>query len=216
MSLARRQTSLAGMHQPPVFAVSDPGEIALMLERAPLALLVTHGPDGLFASHLPMLVDLQRGVLAGHLARANPHRSLAGEGEAMAVFSGPNAYVSPSWYPSKAEHGRVVPTWNYEAVHVYGALSWHDDADWLRANVAALSARFEAGRPAPWSIEDAPAGFIEGLARGIVGVELAITRVEAKAKLSQNRGEADRAGVVAGLSASGIAGDAAVARVMRP
>jgi transcriptional regulator len=203
------------MHQPPVFAVTDAGEIALMLERAPLACLVTHGPQGLFATHLPLLVDLQRGVAAGHMARANAHRERAGEGEAMAVFAGPDAYVSPSWYPSKAEHGRVVPTWNYEAVHLYGTLTWHDDADWLRANVAALTERFEAGRDAPWSIDDAPASFIDGLVRGIVGVELAITRVEAKAKLSQNRSAADRAGVIAGLSASGETGDDAVAAVMR-
>jgi len=203
------------MHHPHPFAVTDAREIGLMLERAPLAVLVTHGPQGLFATHLPLLVDLERGILAGHLARANAHRALAGEGEAMAIFAGPDAYVSPGWYPSKAEHGRVVPTWNYEAAHIYGTLTWHDDADWLRANVAALSARFEAGRAQPWSIDDAPAPFIDGLVRGIVGVELAITRVEAKAKLSQNRPEADRAGVIEGLSAGGSPGDAMIAAVMR-
>jgi transcriptional regulator len=202
------------MHRPHPFAVSDDAEIVLMLERAPLACLVTHGPQGLFATHLPMLADLERGVLAGHLARGNPHRALAGEAEALAVFAGPNAYVSPGWYPSKAEHGRVVPTWNYEAVHVHGRLSWRDEPDWLRANVAALSARFEAGRDAPWSIEDAPDAFIAGLVNGIVGVELTITRIEAKAKLSQNRSEADRAGVIAGLNASGRPEDAAVAGLM--
>jgi transcriptional regulator len=136
----------------------------------------------------------------------------ASSGEALVVFAGPHADVSPGWYPSKAEHGRVVPTWNYEAVHVYGELVWRDERDWLLANVAALSDRFEAAQDRPWSVDDAPADFIARLAAGIVGVELRITRVEAKRKLSQNRSEADRQGVVAGLERSG---ETAVAALMR-
>jgi transcriptional regulator len=133
----------------------------------------------------------------------------------MAVFTGPDAYVSPGWYPSKAVHGRVVPTWNYEAVRIHGRLTWHDDPNWLHAHVAAVSARFEAGRPAPWSIDDAPADYIAGMLNGIVGVTLTIDRIEAVRKLSQNRNEADRAGVIAGLCATGRAKDAAVAALMR-
>jgi transcriptional regulator len=202
------------MYVPEAFAIDGTDEVAALLARAPLACLVTHGPEGLFASHLPFVCDLERGVLVGHLARANPQAGLAGDGQALAVFSGPNAYVSPNWYPGKAEHGRVVPTWNYEAVHIYGRITWRDDPDWLRGNVAALTDRFEAGQPRPWSVEDAPEAFIDQLVGAIIGVELRIERVEAKRKLSQNRSDADRAGVVAGLSQSGEAGDQAIARLM--
>jgi transcriptional regulator len=198
------------MYVPDAFAVTEPDEIAAMLVRAPLGCLVTHGPQGLFASHLPLLH--RDGRLEGHLARINPHRSLDGDGEALVVFPGPDAYVSPGWYPSKAEHGRVVPTWNYETVHVYGALTWHEDRDWLLANVAALSDRFEAAQDRPWSVADAPADYVSRLAAGIVGVELRITRIEAKRKLSQNRGEADRQGVLAGLERGG---ETAIAALMR-
>jgi transcriptional regulator len=202
------------VYVPDAFTVEDRNEIAALLERAPLACLITHGPKGLFASHLPFVCDLERGVLAGHLARANPHAGVAGDGQALAVFSGPNAYVSPNWYPGKAEHGRVVPTWNYEAVHVHGRLIWHEDADWLRRNVTALTDRFEAGQPKPWSIEDAPDVFIDRLLAAIVGVELRIERIEAKRKLSQNRPAADQAGVVAGLVQSAKASDREIARLM--
>lgn len=187
------------MYAPDAFAVTDAVEVEGMLNRAPLGCLVTQGPDGLFASHLPFVHDRGSGTLAGHLARANPHRSAACDGEALVIFQGPNAYVTPSWYPSKAAHGRVVPTWNYEAVHVYGEIVWREDADWLRANVEALTRRFEAGRSIPWSVEDAPVAYVDRLIAGVVGVELRIMRVEAKRKLSQNRPQADREGVIAGL-----------------
>jgi transcriptional regulator len=187
------------MFIPAAFAQEDAATQAAMIERAPLAVLVTHGPGGLCATHLPVLHEAD-GFL-GHLARANPHRQRAGDGEALLIFPGPQAYVSPGWYPSKAEHGRAVPTWNYEAVHVYGTLTWFDERERLLDAVSRLSARHEAGRPDPWSPADAPPEYIERLLRGIVGVHLSPTRVEAARKLSQNKDEADRAGVIAGLAA---------------
>jgi transcriptional regulator len=202
------------MYLPDMFAVTNPAEIDAILGSSGLGCLVTHGPDGLFASHLPFIYDPAEKTLRGHLAAANPHRGVAGDSEAMVVFQGASAYVSPGFYPSKVEHGRVVPTWNYEATHVHGRLVWHEDRAWLRANVAALTERFERGRDQPWTIDDAPASFIGGMLGAIVGVEVRITRVEAKRKLSQNRNAADRAGVIAGLGASPEPGDMAVARAM--
>lgn len=203
------------MYLPDAFAVTDAAEIKDLLARTPLGSLITHGPDGLFASHLPFVHDPEGGTLAGHLARANPHRDRAGGEEVLVIFQGLNAYVSPNWYPSKAEHGRVVPTWNYETVHVYGRITWREEADWLRANVTALTRRFEADQPRPWTLEDAPAGHIDRLLRAIVGVELRITRIEAKRKLSQNRPGADREGVISGLSQSGAEQSRRMAELMR-
>jgi transcriptional regulator len=149
------------------------------------------------------------------MALANPHwRSIDAGTPALAVVTGPEAYVSPSFYPSKAEHGRVVPTWNYSAVHLTGRLSVHTDADWLRAQVGLLTDAMEEGRPEPWQVDDAPATYVEQMLRAIVGLELAVERVEGKAKLSQNRSAADRQGVVAGLRATGRDRDAAVAQAM--
>ena len=202
------------MYTPEAFQTKDPDEIGQILRGAPLGVLVTHGESGLFASHLPFLFDTASGLLAGHLAHANPHRAMAADGEALVIFQGANAYVSPNWYPSKAEHGRVVPTWNYEAVHVYGRLVWRDDPDWLLSLLRALTDRFEAMQPVPWSVDDAPLGHIERQLAAVVGVEMQISRVEAKRKLSQNRSIADRQGVVAGLAASALPGDRAVAATM--
>lgn len=202
------------MYAPEPFAETDPDLIAALIERARLGVLVTHGPKGLFATHLPWLHDRAAGVLLGHLARANPHRALAGGGEALAIFSGVDAYVSPTWYPSKATDGRQVPTWNYEAVHVYGRLEWIEARDELHALVSRLSERFEVGRPEPWAVSDAPSDYVERLLRGIVGVRLVITRVEAKRKLSQNKSAADRDGVRSALAASPDPLDQATAATM--
>src|SRR6185503_7756503 len=161
------------------------------------ATLVT---EGLEANHLPML--LEGNVLRGHVARANPVWK-KGDGDALAVFLGPHAYISPNWYPSKAETGKAVPTWNYIAVHARGRMRWIDDAEWLRAHVGQLSATHEAGRDVPWMISDAPAGYIDSMLRGIVGFELSIQMLEGKWKLSQNRDEADRAGTREGLRRDG-------------
>ena len=203
------------MYVPEQFAVTEASEVAEILRHAPLGSFVTHGDGGLFASHIPFIHDPGGGVLAGHLARANPHRGGAGDEEALVIFLGANAYVTPNWYPSKAVHGRVVPTWNYEAVHVYGSLVWREEPDWLLANVTALTERFEALQPTPWAVTDAPPHHIERLLAGIIGVELRISRIEAKRKLSQNRSDADREGVIAGLGASSSPQDHRVADVMR-
>jgi len=204
---------LAGVYIPSHFAVSD-AEITAVLRAGGLAHLVTPTASGLVATPLPLLFDEQRGALVGHMARNNPHWSAAPTGESLAIFPGVQAYVSPNWYPSKAEHGRTVPTWNYEVVHAHGRLLVHDDVDWLRAHVTALTEVHEAAHEHPWQVSDAPEAYVAGQLRAIVGIELQITRVEGKAKLSQNRSEADRAGVVAALSASPRASDRAVALAM--
>ena len=202
------------MYAPEAFTITEPAEIDAMLARAGLGVLVTGGPNGFTATHMPFVFDAERRQLRGHMARPNP-QPLTGEGPALVIFQGVHAYVSPGYYPSKAVHGRAVPTWNYEAVHVHGQARFTDDQDWLRANVAALTGRFEAGRPEPWSLADGPADYVARLLRGIIGVEIAIERIEAKRKLSQNKDAADRAGVIEGLAASGLGGDLDVARVMQ-
>jgi transcriptional regulator len=201
------------MYAPPAFAVDDPELIAAMIARAPLATLAAATEAGIEAAHLPMLYDPGEGVLIGHLARANPVAE-ARPTRALAIFRGPSAYVSPGFYPSKREHGRVVPTWNYEAVHAYGALEWVEDAANLHHIVERLSDAFEADRPAPWSVSDAPPPYVQSMLKAIVGVRLVIERIEAARKLSQNRSEPDRQGVVVGLAAGG--GEArAVADLMK-
>lgn len=192
------------MYRPPAFAEEDPELIAAMIARAGLAVLVGQGPDGLFATHLPLRWDRDRGMLEGHMAAANPHPRL-GAHDALAVFAGPHGYVSPGFYPSKAEHGRQVPTWNYEAVHVHGRAEWFSDPARLRGQLERLTDAHEAGRARPWRVSDAPPDYAARLLRGIVGVEITITRVEAKRKLSQNKDARDRAGVIAGLRADGRA-----------
>jgi transcriptional regulator len=198
---------------PSHFALTD-AESTAVLRTGGLAQLVTPTASGLVSTPLPLLFDEPHGALVGHLARNNPHWSVTPSGESLAIFAGAQAYISPNWYPSKAEHGRAVPTWNYEVVHVYGRLAVHDDVDWLLAHVTALTATHEAAQDHPWQVSDAPDAYVVGQLRAIVGVELQITRVEGKAKLSQNRSADDRAGVVAGLSASPRPSDRAVALAM--
>lgn len=193
------------MYVPPAFAENRAEVIAALVADHPLALLVTGGGT-LLANPVPML--WQDGVLRAHLARANPQIAAlraaeeAGE-EVLAVFQGPQSYVSPGWYASKAEHGRVVPTWNYLIVQISGVPRVIDDAEWLRGQVGALTDRHEAGRPDPWAVTDAPDAFVAAQLRGIVGVEIDPARIIGKWKASQNRPAADRAGVIAGLSAEG-------------
>jgi transcriptional regulator len=164
--------------------------------------LVSSTPSGLTATTLPMLYDSTAGTLSGHLARNNPQWQES-VGEVLVIVRGPDAYVSPSWYATKAEHGRVVPTWDYVLAHVHGELVVHSDPDWLAAHVARLTQAHEGTRAEPWAVTDAPARFVAGQLRAIVGVEVRISRVEAKWKLSQNRPAADVDGVVAGLTADG-------------
>jgi transcriptional regulator len=168
--------------------------------------LVTVTEQGLAATMLPFIYvpDAgQHGSLHGHLARNNDQWKLSAAGESLAIVRGPDAYISPGWYASKVEHSRVVPTWNYVTAHVYGRLVVHDDPVWTEDLVRRLTAKHEASRDHPWSVDDAPRAFIEGQLRAIVGIELEITRIEAKAKLSQNRPAADIEGVIAGLRERG-------------
>jgi len=203
------------MYVPAHFAASD-SEVTDLLASITAVDLISPGPSGLVATFLPMLFAPDAaggsGSLLGHVARNNSHWR-DGEGtESLAIVRGPDGYVSPNWYPSKAEHGRVVPTWNYVTAHVYGRLVVHQDVEWLRDLVTRLTERHEAAQPSPWSVTDAPPEFIAGQLRAIVGIELQITRIEAKFKLSQNRSEADQHGVITGLQASTL--DSALARTM--
>jgi transcriptional regulator len=165
---------------------------------------------------LPFFYDRERGTLQGHFARNNDHWRRVDGREALVIVRGPDAYVTPEWYASKAEHGRVVPTWNYVVAHVHGTVTIHDDPVWLADLVRRLTDHHEAGRPAPWSVDDAPERFVEGQLRAIVGLEVAIRRIDAKFKLSQNRPEADIDGVVAGLRSVGDERAAAAVQAHRP
>lgn len=192
----------------PVHFAATPETLRGLLSRPGALNLVTQTSQGLLATLLPFVFDPDvgaHGALQGHLGRNNIQWSEPTVGEALAIIQGADAYVSPSWYASKAEHGRVVPTWNYTTAHVYGRLVIHDDPAWLERQVRRLTGVHEGEFEHPWSVDDAPERFIAGQLRAIVGVELVITRIEAKAKLSQNRPEADIDGVVAGLSARGHA-----------
>ena len=202
------------MYVPAHFAAPD--DALAQLLAAPGAVdLVSSTADGLTATTLPMLYDPAAGTLAGHLARTNTQwRDTVGD--VLVIVRGPDAYVSPAWYASKAEHGRVVPTWDYVLAHVHGELVVHDDVDWLAAHVRRLTESHEAARSEPWAVDDAPERYVAGQLRAIVGVEVRIRRVEAKWKLSQNRPGADIDGVVAGLTADGRADVAAAVQAARP
>lgn len=186
------------MYTPSAFAESRPEELREMMRRHPLATLITAEAGGVEVTHLPLLYLPEAGVLRGHMARANAHWQ-GGSRTALAVFHGPQHYISPNWYVSKQEHGKVVPTWNYVAIHVRGLLTVHHDAAWLLENVRALTEEHEASQAQPWSVGDAPADYIAGLTRAIVGVEITALQMEGKWKVSQNRPAEDRAGVAAGL-----------------
>jgi transcriptional regulator len=199
------------MYIPAHFAVDD-AAVDDLLTRHGAADLVTLTEHGLLATMLPFAYDPSagtRGALHGHVARNNDQWRKPALGESLAIVRGPDAYISPSWYAAKAEHGRVVPTWNYLTAHVYGTLVVHDDPAWVEDVVRRLTAKHEAARLAapgqhsPWSVDDAPRPFVQGQLRAIVGLELLVARIEAKAKLSQNRPASDIAGVVAGLSDRG-------------
>jgi len=198
------------MYVPAHFA-PDAAQVDELLRNHGAADLVTVTERGLVATMLPFIYVPsagepsagQHGALHGHLARNNDQWKLAAAGESLAIVRGPDAYITPGWYAAKAEHGRVVPTWNYVTAHVYGRFVVHDDPAWTEDLVRRLTAKHEAYRDHPWSVDDAPRPFIEGQLRAIVGVELEITRIEAKAKLSQNRPAADVAGVIAGLRERG-------------
>ena len=188
---------IAGMYVPEHFREDRTEVLHQAMRQIGFATLVTQNLD---ANHLPML--LEDNVLRGHVARANPVWK-SGEGAALAIFLGPHAYVSPNWYPSKAETGKAVPTWNYITMHARGVIRWRQEPDWLRAHVTALSHAHESPLAEPWAVSDAPADYIEAMLRGIVGFELAIEKLEGKYKLSQNRDTADHAGVREGFEREG-------------
>lgn len=195
----------------PRWNVMAPDDVRPFVEAVATAQLVTVGVDGMpDATFLPVLWEGDR--LVGHLARANTHwRRMVEDSPALAIVTGPDTYVSPGWYATKAEHGRVVPTWNYSVVHLRGRLRIHDDPAWVRDLVTRLTDRHESSRDEPWQVTDAPEDYVTKNLRPIVGVEIVVESVEAKAKLSQNRSEEDRAGVAAGLAGAGRDPDGLVA-----
>jgi len=205
------------MYIPPAFKMDDLPEIHAAMRAAQLANLVTTGSEGLIATPLPLMLDAddgEFGTLHGHLAKANPQWKTGDAAQALAIFMGPDAYVTPSWYPTKAETGKVVPTWNYVSVHAYGAVEFYEDADRLLEVVTRLTDRHEGGRADRWRVSDAPGAFVSAQLKGIVGLRMKITRLDAKRKMSQNRNDADRNGVANGLAASDLCGDRDVAALI--
>jgi len=208
------------MYVPQHFEETDRAVLHALIQAHPLGTWVTPGDDGaLIANHVPFLVDAERGehgTLVAHVARANPvWRSFSRSSDSIVVFQGAHAYVSPSWYPGKQAHGKVVPTWNYAVVHAHGRPQAIDDRDWLLRLVSRLTDTNEAAQARPWKVADAPSDYIDQMLKAIVGIEIPIARLEGKWKLSQNRPEVDRLGVAAGLAARDDAMAAAVAALMR-
>lgn len=202
------------MYVPPAFREDDPAILRELMRGARLSNLVTATAEGPIATPLPLFLtegEGEQGVLYGHLARANPQWIRPVIGEALAIFMGPDAYVTPSWYAAKAEHGKVVPTWNYVAVHAYGQVEFFDDEERLLDVVTRVTELHETPRNKPWSVNDAPGPFVKSQLRGIVGLRMPISRLEGKRKMSQNRSAADRAGVARGLAESERPMDQAVA-----
>ncbi|RWD66201.1 MAG: FMN-binding negative transcriptional regulator [Mesorhizobium sp.] len=205
------------MYIPPAFRDDDTESLRATIRAARLATLVTATAEGPRATPLPLFLDDsegEHGVIYGHVAKANPQWRAPVLGDGLAIFMGPDAYVTPAWYQAKQETGKVVPTWNYVAVHAYGPIEFFEDADRLLDVVTRLTNLHEGGRAAPWSVSDAPPDFIQSQLKGIVGLRLPITRLEGKRKMSQNRNVADRAGVVSGLAASDRPSDREVAALI--
>jgi transcriptional regulator len=207
------------LYMPPAFKVGDLRVLHDHVDKVGLALLVTVATGRAVVSHVPMMLERgegDRGTLHGHLAKGNPQiGETLKDTLATAVFQGPEAYVSPGWYQTKREHGRVVPTWNYAVVHARGPIEFFSERERLRALVDKLTRRHERRFASPWATSDAPAGYIDSQLKGIVGFAIAITEIEGKYKLSQNRPEADRAGVVEGLSDAEREAERATAAMMR-
>jgi transcriptional regulator len=205
------------MYIPRTFAEPDTNALHAFIHAHPFATLVTSG-GGLFATHLPLVLrpgDGPLGTLEGHVARANPHHERAQSGsEALVIFAGPHAHITPEWYPSKQRDGRVVPTWNYVAVHAWGCVRFTEDEEFLRPHLAQLTERHESERGSAWRITDPPADYVTKQLGAIVGVEIVIERLEGKWKMSQNRSAEDAAGVVDGLRRTSEPSDEEVARIV--
>jgi transcriptional regulator len=195
------------MYLPPHFAEQNITVLQAFIHDHPFASLVVQTTEGIVANHIPLELDPHSGefgTLRGHIARANPLWQIANlQQQALVLFNGADAYITPSWYPSKQASGRVVPTWDYVAVHAYGSIGFVEDAAWLHALVSRLTNRHEAAQTKPWTINDAPTEYVDKLLGAIVGVEIPISRLLGKWKVSQNKSAADRAGVIAGLQAQG-------------
>jgi transcriptional regulator len=206
------------MYTPKAFEVADLALLHAAMKQSELATLVTMTTQGLVATHLPLLLDEAKGeygTLTGHVSRANLQwRETDPDAEALIIFLGLDTYVSPNWYPAKQETGRVVPTWNYAAIHAYGRLTFYEDPEWLRNMVTELTKRHEASFPAPWKVTDAPAVYIDSQLKAIVGFEFNIVRLEGKQKFNQNRSLEDRLGVIEGLRALGEERKGEVAELM--
>jgi transcriptional regulator len=190
------------MYRPDQFRVEDVPQMHALMRGRPFAALISAGPAGLYASHLPTVLKDEGafGVIDCHLARPNPHcQELGKVKEALMIFQGPEGYITPNWYPTKAQSGKVVPTWNYAVVHAYGEPQVMDDAQWLRRHVGELTAQQEKSETKPWAVTDAPERYIDVMLRGIVGFRFVISRLEGKWKMSQNRETQDAEGVVKGL-----------------
>lgn len=207
------------MYQPRHFREDDPERLHALMRAHPLALLVFATEQGLEANPLPLhLVVGEHGApsrLVGHVARANPAWRQAPRGPALAVFTAAQGYVSPGWYPSKAVHGKAVPTWNYATVHAHGPLRFIDDAAWVRGLLAPLTEAHESAQARPWTMDEAPASYIDTMVAAVVGLELSVERLEGKFKLSQNRDAADRQGVIDALEAADSPQTRALAQAMR-
>jgi transcriptional regulator len=202
------------VYLPPAFTEARSEVLIEHIERYDFGFLVSHGSEGLVASHIPFLVEREGAILHlhGHLARPNPQvGDLAGGGEVLAIFSGSHAYISPNWY----ESGPSVPTWNYADVHAYGTVRLIEDAEWLRQMLRRLTERHEARNPAPWRMQKLPEAYLDGMLKGIIGLDFTVSRLEGKYKLSQNRPAADLPRVIAALERRGDADALAVARLMR-
>lgn len=206
------------MYVPPHFREDRLPVLHEAIRQSRLATLVTLSPAGLIASHVPLHLDPEAGpygTLRGHVARANAQwRESSAVVDALAIFMGPEAYISPAWYPTKRVDGKVVPTWNYTAIHAYGRIAFYDDPARLLALVTKLTATHEAKRAAPWAVSDAPDGYIRARLKGIVGFELPIARLEGKWKMSQNQPAENRLGAAAGLRCEGGPSEAAVSAIM--
>jgi transcriptional regulator len=205
------------MHQPDHFRVDDVAEMHALMRARPFAALVSAGPLGLYATHLPTVLKDEgpNGLIECHLARANPHwKDLAAGGEALMIFQGPEGYITPNWYATKIQTGKAVPTWNYAIVHAYGRPEVVNEKSWLLRHVTELSDQQERSEAHPWAVSDAPESYVDVMLRGIVGFRFAVTRLEGKWKMSQNRETQDRIGVIDGLKARAAADDRQIAEAV--
>ncbi len=207
------------MYLPKHFEERDPERLRSHIQRYPLGSLVTATASGLDADHIPFVfadTGNAAGTLHGHIARANPlSREVVCDASALVIFQGPDSYISPSWYPSTRENARVVPTWNYAVVHVHGVLRFVDDPAWVRSHVETLTREHEGKRDPPWAVTDAPADFVEKMVAAVVGIEISITQLVGKWKVSQNRSISDRVGVVEALEHEGTPSGATIAALIR-